>query len=150
MVSVTRPNDTIGYTAGDVVGAAAAAIAFPTMGPSEGGEVIITSLAFERDVTAVISGEASYRLHLYSVTPPSALADNAAFDLPSGDRAAYLGWIDIPTPTDLGSTLYVAVDGINKQVTLASGSLYGYLATVGAYTPTAQSVYRIGLHSVGA
>lgn len=149
MVTVTRPADTDAYTANDVVGATAAAITFPTMGPSAGGEVIITSVAFERDVTAVISGETTYTLHLYSVTPPSALADNAAFDLPSGDRASYLGSIFLGAPVDLGSTLYVEQNGVNKQVTLASGSLYGYLVTAGAYTPASAAVYRIGLHAVG-
>ena len=148
LLSITRPADTTGYTAGDVVGAATAAITFPTMGPSAGGEILITSAAFERDATAIISGETSYTLHLYSVTPPSALADNAVFDLPSGDRASYLGSISLGTPVDLGSTLYVEQNGINKQVTLASGSLYGYLVTVGAYTPASAAVHRIQLHSV--
>jgi hypothetical protein len=83
------------------------------------------------------------------VTPPSALADNDPFDLPAGDRAAYLGSINVGTPVDLGSTLYVAQDGINKQVTLASSNLYGYLVTAGAYTPAALVVYRIALHAVG-
>lgn len=148
MVSVTRPSNTDAYTAGDVVGATAAAITFPTMGPSGGGEVIITTVQLERDVTAVISGETTYTLHLYSVTPPSALADNAAFDLPSGDRASYRGLIYLGAPVDLGSTLYVEQNGVNKQVTLASGSLYGYLVTAGGYTPASAAVFRIGLHSV--
>jgi hypothetical protein len=148
-ISVTRPNNATPYLAGDVVGAAAAAITFPTMGPAAGGEVIITSLTFERDVAAVVAGETSYTLYLYNVTPPSALADNDPFDLPAGDRAAYLGSINVGTPVDLGSTLYVAQDGINKQVTLASSNLYGYLVTAGAYTPAALVVYRIALHAVG-
>lgn len=152
LVSVTRTNDTNAYAANDVLGPATgstAAITFPTMGPSGGGEIIITSAVLERDASALISGETSYVLHLYSVTPPSALGDNAAFDVPSGDRASYLGSINLGTPVDLGSTLYIATDGINKQITLASGSLFGYLVTVGAYTPVAQAVHRVGLHAVG-
>lgn len=146
-VLVTRPNDTTAYAIGDVVGGV---ITFPTMGPAAGGEVILTSLTFERDLAAVVSGETSYTLHLYSVTPPSALADNAAWDLPSGDRASYLGPISISTPTDLGSTLYVAVDQINRQVTLASATVYGYMVTATAFTPAAQTVNQYNLHSVAA
>lgn len=149
LVSVTRPNDTTPYTAGDVVGAALAAITFPTMGPAGGGEVIITSADFRRYVAALISGETSYRLHLYNVTPPSALADNAVWDLPSGDRAAYLGYIDLGTPVDLGATLAAPENNqINKQVTLLSSNLYGYLVTNGGFTPVGLTVNAIGLHAV--
>lgn len=150
-VSLTRTNDTNAYSANDVIGAATgstAALTFASIGPSAGGEVVVTSASLEVDVSAVPSGMANMRLHLYSVTPPSALGDNAAWDLPSGDRASYLGYIDLGTPVDLGSTLYVAADGINRQITLASGSVYGYLVTIGAYTPSAQAVKKITLHSI--
>lgn len=149
-VSITRPNDTSAYAANDVIGAATgstAAVEFTNMGPS-GGSVFITSAEFEVDASAIISGETSYRLHLYSVTPPSALGDNAAHDVPSGDRASYLGYISLGTPVDLGSTLYVGTDGINKQIKLAGTSLFGYLVTVGAFTPAAQTVRKITLHTV--
>lgn len=146
-VSVTRPANTTAYAAGDVVGATAAAITFPSMGPS-GKEIMITSAAFEIDAAAIISGETSYRLYLYNVTPPSALADNAAFDIPSGDRASFLGFVDLGTPVDLGSTLYVEGNAINKQLTLSGTSLFGYLVTNGAFTPTSARVHKITLHSV--
>jgi hypothetical protein len=149
-VSVTRTSDTNAYAANDVLGAATgstAALTFASMGPAA-GEIVITSASFQRNVSAIISGETSYVLHLYNVTPPSALGDNTAFDLPSGDRASYLGSISLGSPVDLGSTLYVATDGINKQITLASSSLYGYLVTVGAYTPTSAAVHVVTLHAV--
>ncbi len=146
-VSVTRPADTTAYTAGDVRGATAAAISFPSVGPS-GGAVMITSVALQFDENSVPSGMTSFRLHLYNVTPPSALADNAAWDLPSGDRASYLGYVDLGTPVDVGSTLYVQTDQVNKQVLLAGTGLFGYLVTNGAYTPTSASVARITLHTV--
>lgn len=150
-VSVTRPNDTTAYTAGDVLGPASgtAAIAFNGLAFPTGGEIIITSAALERDVTGLVSGETTYTLHLYSGNPPSALADNAAWDLSSaGDRALYLGSINLGTPVDLGSTLYVSSDMINKQVTATSGTIYGYLVTVGGYTPVAQTVLVVSLHAV--
>lgn len=155
VASITRPNDTAPYTANDVIGAATgstAAVAFVGVGPSIMADMMITSAQLEIDRNAVISGETSYRLYLYTVTPPSVLGDNAAWDLPAGDRASYLGYIDLGTPVDLGSTLYVETSGINKQITMpgnVSGTLYGYLVTNGAYTPAAQTVHKITLHAVG-
>lgn len=150
VVSVTRTSDTNAYAANDVIGAATgatAALEFTNMGPS-GARILITSTSLEIDATAVISGETSYRLHLYSVTPPSVLGDNVAWDLPSGDRASYLGFVDLGTIVDLGSTLYVEQNIVNKQIALAGQSLFGYLVTIGAYTPTSARVHKITLHAV--
>ena len=149
-VSLTRTADTALYAANDVIGAATgstAALTFASMGPSA-KEITITSAALEIDVAAVPSGMTSFRLHLYNVTPPSALGDNAAFDIPSGDRASYLGFIELGTPVDLGSTLYVESSGINKQVTLSGTSLFAYLVTSGTYTPGSADVHKVTLHSV--
>jgi tetrahydromethanopterin S-methyltransferase subunit D len=149
-VTLTRTADTNAYAANDVIGAATgstAALTFSNLGPS-GADATITSVSLEIDASAVIGGETSYRLHLYNVTPPSALGDNAAWDLPSGDRASYLGYVDLGTPVDLGSTLYVQSDNINKQVKLSGTNLFGYLVTIGAYTPTSARVHVITLHTV--
>jgi len=150
-VTLTRTADTNAYTANDVIGAATgstAALEFTSMGPS-GGRVIITSIAIQINETAVPSGMTGMRLHLYNVTPPSALGDNVAWDLPAGDRASYLGFIDFGTPVDLGSTLYIATDGVNKQVKLAGTSIFAYLTTIGAHTPASATIYVPTLHSVG-
>lgn len=150
IVTLTRTADTSAYTANDVMGAATgstAALEFTNMGPS-GARIMITSTQLEIDASAVISGETSYTLHLYSITPPSALGDNAAWDLPSGDRASYLGYLSLGTPVDLGSTLYVESNIVNKQLALSGQSLFGYLVTAGAYTPTSARVFKITLHSV--
>jgi hypothetical protein len=151
-VTLTRTADTNAYTAGDVLGSATgstAALTFANMGPSGGGAVIFTDAELEIDKSSVPSGMTSFRLYLYSVTPPSALGDNAAWDLPSGDRASFLGYIDLGTPVDLGSTLYVQSTGVNMKRTLASGSVFGYLVTNGGYTPASADVHKITLHAVG-
>lgn len=156
-VTLTRTADTNAYTANDVIGAATgstAALTFASMGPSA-GRVMITSVSLEIDLTAIISGMTSYRLHLYNVTPPSALGDNAPFDIgaaggtQAADRAAYLGFIDLGSPADLGSTLYVELNGVNKQIKLAGTSIFAYLVTIGAYTPSSADVFVITLHAVG-
>ena len=146
-IVTTRPANVTPYTAGDVVGGA---IAFTTIGPSA-GHIIITSVDLRYDVAAIPAGMTSFRLHLYTVTPPSATADNAAWDLPAGDREAYIGYIDIGSPADVGSTLFVQLDGLNKQAKLATAetSLYGYLVTNGGYTPAANSeTFRASLRAL--
>lgn len=148
-VTVTRPANTTAYSANDVVGGA---ITFPTIGPS-GGHVNLSGFAVRMDIAAVPSGMTSFRLHLYNVTPPSALADNAPWDIPSGDRSAYLGYLDLGTMTDFGSTLFAQNDQFVKKVklTAASTTLYGYLVTAGAYTPAGNSeVYTVTVSGEGA
>lgn len=123
------------YSAGDVI---QGALTFANIAPATGGSILISNTRLRVDATAVQSGETSYTLQLYSATPPSALANNAAWDLPSGDRAVYVGAIALGTVVDLGSTLYVEQTGLTKQITVpAGGSLFGYLVTNGAFTATA-------------
>lgn len=123
------------YSAGDIMeGAKALGI----VGPTPGGEILITSARLHIDHTAIISGETSYELHLYNATPPSALVDNAAWTLSSADGAVYVGKISLGAPADLGANLFVGQTGINLQVTVPTGGqLYGYLVTVGGFTATA-------------
>ncbi len=122
------------YLAGDIMQGARE---FTNVGPIDGGEVLIVNTRLRVDASAIVSGETSYTLHLYSVTPPSALADNAVWDLPSGDRASYMGSVSLGTVVDLGSTIFVEQTGLTKQVTVpVGGSLFGYLVTNGGFTAT--------------
>ena len=152
-VSFNRPADTSAYTAGDVIGTATgstAALIFANAGPAGGGEVIITTAKLEIDIASIPSGMTGFMLYLYSVTPPSALGDNAAFDIPSGDRASFLQPVNLGAPLDLGSTLIVVTAQINQQITVASGgSLFGYLVTIGGYTPAASSTFVALIKTVG-
>ena len=156
-VRFLRPNDSTAYGAADVVNTSSVAanpgyLIFPNMGPVGGGEIMITSTMMEHDETAAISGETSYTLHLYSAIPASAFVDNTAWDLgTSGDRVNYLGAVPLGTLADVGSTMIVFGDGLNRQLTLpasSNGNLYGYLLTDGAYTPVALDVYTVALHSI--
>ncbi len=146
-VAATFTCGTTAYAASDVVGAASSngALTFTSLRPDGAGEFMITSATLEIDTTALISGETSYNLELYNVTPPSAINDSSAWDIASGDRASHLGTISLGVPVDKGSTLKVDTDGIMKQITMASANVFGYLVSVGAYTPTAR-VFVITLH----
>jgi len=81
----------------------------------------------------------AWRLYLYSVTPPSATADDGAWDLVSGDQASFLGYIDLGTAVDLGSTQWVETHAINKIVKLAGTSVFGYLTNLTTLTTVAQA-----------
>jgi hypothetical protein len=148
--TIMRPANTTAYAAGDVVGAAAAAINFASMGPAA-GFIKLNDADLRMDVNAVPAGMTSFRLHLYNVTPPSALADNAPWDLPAGDRAAYLGYVDLGSPVDVGSTLFVQTTGAgSKQITMGvSTSLFAYLVTNGGYTPGSADVMALRLNAQG-
>ena len=150
--TVNRPANTTAYAIGDVVGGGdgsttSAAFSFPGF---SSGEWLITGVDFYRGSSALESGEGSYSLHLYSAAPGIVLVDNAAWDLPSGDRAKYLGRIDLGTPVDLGGTVRVDVTGINKQITLPGTTLLGFLVTNAAYTPQSGSSLFVNLHAVPA
>lgn len=142
--TITRPANTTPYTAGDVLGGA---LDLGVLGPS-GKAVMIRSAQLEADISAIPAGMTTFTLYLYSVTPPSAVADNGAFDLPAGDRASFLGAFSLGTPADLGSTCYCEATDINKQVKLAGTHLFGYLVTTGGFTPASNSeVYVVTMHT---
>lgn len=147
----TRPNDTNAYAAGDVIADSTSTpnvLTFAAIGPA-GGRTKIVTATLEIDSNSIPSGSGPLRLHLYS-SAPTAIADNAAFDLPSGDRAKYVGWIDLPLPTLLGSTAFSQNINDRTELPLAAGSstLYGILQTTTAFTPVASVVRKITLSAV--
>jgi len=151
-VTITRPSNTTAYTAGDVVGdtGGSAIITLSSIGPSA-GYVLIQSVALVFSDASVPSGMAAFRVHFYSASP-TAIADNAVFDLVSGDRANYLGYVDLPTPSDLGSSLYTQADYCGRLVKLASAStsLFAEIETRGGYTPASASTVLLTVNMLEA
>ena len=150
--TITRPSNATAYTAGDVVGdtGGSAIISLTAAGPS-GGFVIIQSISLVFSDSTVPSGMGAFRVHMFSASP-TAIADNAAFDLLSGDRATYMGYIDLPAPQDLGSTLYTQTDYPGRLIKLAAASttLFAELETRGAYTPVSASTVSIRMNLLEA
>ncbi len=146
-VTITRPSNATAYAAGDVIGDTngSAILTFASMARAA-GEVEITSIEYEIDESARPSGMDMFDVRLYNASP-TAIADNAVFDIPSGDRGKYLGKVRIGVPIDEGSTLFIDNDCIGKQITLSSTSLYVILQTVGGYTPTSAGVSRLTIHT---
>ena len=134
--TITRPANQTPYGAGDVIGDTngSAIITLANVGPS-GGFIQIQSIRLLIHSGTLPTGMTGLRLHLYSASP-TAIADNAVWDLVSGDRAAYMDAIDFPTPVDYGSTLFTKVDFPGSLLRLASGStsLFGLLQTTTAAT----------------
>jgi hypothetical protein len=89
------------------------------------------------DQTALQASEAGYQLQGYSVTPPSAQADNDAWTLASADLPSYRGAISLGTPVDLGAACYVKSPNIDLDIRLATGVLFGELQTLAGFTATA-------------
>jgi hypothetical protein len=150
--SFTRPATTPTYSVGDVVGTNPATnLTFDNVSNVVGGCVFITTASLEIDAAAVISGMSNFRLHLFNAAP-TAIADDAAFNLIAADRYKYLGYIELPTPSDIGDTLWGETSGINKQIQLATASttIYGVLTTNGSYAAVASTISKITLNTIGA
>jgi hypothetical protein len=150
-VTQARPADTSAYTAGDVISNSTSApvvLTFANVGPTYGSAIIQTA-NLRADVASVPTGYGAFRLHLYNVAP-TAINDNAAYNLPSGDRSKYQGFVEFSTPLDLGDTLWAQADYVGKQVRLLDGNLYGILQTMGAFTPTSAASKTLSLYTVEA
>ena len=150
--TITRPSNTTAYTAGDVVGdtGGSAIISLTAAGPTA-GFVIVQSISLVFSDSTVPAGMGAFRVHMYSASP-TAIADNAAFDLLSGERATYMGFIDMPAPQDFGSSLYTQVDYPGRLVKLAAASttLFVQIETRGAYTPLSASTVNIRVNLLEA
>jgi hypothetical protein len=135
---VTRPANVTPYTANDVYGTV---FELTNIGAS-GGFVFIESLDIIFNITAVPSGMSSFTLYLYDVTPPSAIADNLAFSLSSGDRASIMNPRGITLFASLaqgGGSVVAEIRNLNQLYKLTGTSLFGYVVTNGAFTPAVNS-----------
>jgi hypothetical protein len=151
-VTITRPSNTTGYTAGDVIGiadsgtpanAGSAIHTLSSIGPA-GGYILVQSVRLMIGLSSVTSGMGAFRLHLYTASP-TAILDNAAFDLVSGEVANYAGYVDLPAPQDFGSILMTQADYPGTLIKLAAGSstLYAELETKGTFTPASGTLYDL-------
>jgi hypothetical protein len=153
-VSFARTADTNAYAALDVIGinssgSAGSAIHEFTSAGQSGGCVIITGWDITIDATAIPSGMTSFALHIYDASP-TAILDNAAFDLVTADQSKHLVQLDTITPADVGSSLYGIASRVNEQVKLASGvtSLFAELVTNGAWTPASGTTFKLRLRTL--
>jgi hypothetical protein len=136
------------YGAGDIMDVAKEMVFVNgTVAVPSGALIRVITAVVKIDITAVPSGQTSYTLQCYAVTPPSAQVDNDTWTLASGDLTAYLGSINLGTPVDLGSALYVKSGYIDFDMRLSGTSIFAQLVTVGAHTAAAVA-RQIRLHAI--
>jgi hypothetical protein len=149
--TITRAANVTTYSVNDVVGGA---ITLTGIGNS-GQFIMINSIDLIMNITALPTGlvNANLILYLYNVTPPSAVADNGAFTLPSGDRASCLtpGGISLGAAALApgGGSCVLQLDNLSKLIKLSSANLFAYLVTTAAFTPAANSeTYTLRINTV--
>lgn len=119
------------HVAGDVVGGAQE---FKSVG-QVGQTVIIVSASLR--IANATAETSTWAVHLFDVTPPSAVADDGAFLLAAGDYPSYLGSVALAQTADLGDTQYIESNNIQKVVRLRGSSVFGYLVNGTTLTPGA-------------
>lgn len=82
----------------------------------------------------------TWTVHLYSALPTT-IADDAVYALADADRGSYLGQFTLAQLLDLGGTLYIENESVNKHVITPSGVLYGFL--VNGTTVTTAAIDRV-------
>ena len=138
--TITRAANVTAYTANDVYGGV---FELTNIGAS-GGFIFLNSLDIIFNITALPSGMRAFAVYLFNATPPSAITDNLPYSLSSGDRASIETLNGLSLTASLarggGSVVAEALD-INRLFKLATGStsLWGYLVTLNAFTPSANS-----------
>jgi hypothetical protein len=113
-----------------------------------GSLIRILTAVVKIDETSLQASEGAYALQCYSVTPPSAQADNAAWSLASADLPSYRGSITLGTPAALGAAVYVKSSSLDLDIKLtAAGTLYAQLQTLAGFTTTAiaRQIFLYGL-----
>ncbi|KGT75804.1 hypothetical protein MA20_31930 [Bradyrhizobium japonicum] len=128
------------YAAGNIIDTAKEFVFADRMGRllPPGSLIRIISAVMKVDASALISGEAAYTAHTYSVTPPSARANNSAWARASGDLPSYRGSLALGTPAAAGGTCYVKTQFSDQQdFELPGSSLFLELINAGTFTAAA-------------
>jgi hypothetical protein len=153
--SLTRPNDTTAYAAGDLVANATTAGAVVPLRIDLGniaavghGMTRITRARLTKSGTSPTN--ANFRVHLYEAAPVPQNGDNGAW---STDHAAsWLGNIDVASMlafTDGCTGTGSAPAGAEMFLRLASGSIFALIEAKAAYTPLANETFTLTLEDVG-
>jgi hypothetical protein len=148
----TRPADTTAYASGDLVANSTTAgsvvpMTFNTARDTGAGGVI-SRVRLRKSGTSITS--ASFRLHLYNVSPTVSNGDNGAW-LTTG-AGTYIGSFDITMDkafSDGAVGVGIPTVGTDIRFRLRSGSThYGVLEARAAYTPANAEVFTVELEVV--
>lgn len=148
--SFVRPADSTAYASGDLVANSTVAGSVVPMSFTaarvNGGSGMIRRFEIQTSSTSVTN--ASFRLHLYTVSPTPSNGDNGAW-LTNG-VANYLGSLDVTLDkafTDGASGVGLPTIGNEVNFSVASGTrvLFGLLEARAAYTPSSGEVFTVNL-----
>ena len=135
----TAPTITAGaYAAGDAVGGVMSILTGGIAGDIANSTVLQDAQLIDR-----AQQNAIIKLVLFS-SSPTAIADNAAFDVITADDAKVITVITFDTYTDVGSRTISEVKNITKAVS-SNTTIYGQMYTTGTPTYTATSDLRLKL-----
>jgi len=141
--TVTRPNDTTAYTAGDVVAdTPGTRFTFSGLPISTGqGGMIQTVVVIDSVVAAT---PPDLELWLFDADV-AAIADNAAFAPTDAELLNLVGIVTLATASFKKGTVNQACVSQNLGCSFKSDILYGVLVVRNAYTPTANEVFKVVL-----
>jgi hypothetical protein len=142
--SVTRPNDTTAYAAGDLVANSTTAGSVTPLSFSVARAAVlpaVTAVRLRKTGTSITN--AVFRLHLFSSSPTVANGDNGAFS--ASGQAGYLGAVDVVmsqvfTDGAFGEGVPV-FEELPFAMTANPTTLYGLIEVRQAYTPIAVEVF---------
>lgn len=139
----------VSYTTGNIIDTAKEfAFTFADGSAIPRGSLIrLLSSVIKIDAATLIASEGAYSGYAYSVTPPSARANNAAWTLATGDLPAYRGPLTLGTPVDVGQ-LYIKTQFTDVQdFNLTTSSLWLELVNSGTFTgaAVARQVHLYGI-----
>ena len=159
-VEFTRPADTTGYTAKDVVSNSTSAptvLTFADFARANNGSGLIVRarlMTDKKDCTA------SFRLHLFH-TEPTAINDNSPYLLLYANAANRIGMIDFPAMTSEDATNSTAANSMRPssdggygppnlwyQAAAASRAIYGILEATAAFTPASGQKFYVELAAI--
>ena len=130
------------YTVGPA--ASTCTLSFANAGASSKQIMIVGASLSIDSGTAVAS---NFRLHLQNADKATPVNGNTLFDVLSTDLSKYLGYIDLGTPVDLGTSQWTEQNGLAKPVLLSGTTLYGWL-TVSSTVTLAAVAHKVTLFTV--
>ena len=145
----TRPADTTAYASGDLVANSTTAGSVTPMSFAiarvAAGTGMIRRCRLSKTGTSITN--ASFRLHLYTVSPTVTNGDNGVWL--STQSATYMGSLDMSSAkafSDGAGTTGTPSDGSEINFALPSGqTVYGLLEARGAYTPASAESFTVEL-----
>jgi hypothetical protein len=137
VISATFTPAASSHNGGDCCGAAARFETAVNIGTD--GFVVKNASVMIADGTAVTS---AFTVQLYSVTPPSAIADDAVWDLAAVDRTSYLGPVAVAATVDTGASQFGETQTHHKIIDLPATAtgVWGYLVITTTSTLAAQPI----------